>query len=166
MNVCSVYQHLQKDKQRKQRHSLKLGKKRRKSSKRNYYIISSRVIIKAIIIIVGTSLPEIAWSAWMSASSFAGSPRCAFTLTRNVAAPAAVLFRRSSIASNKMSASGDTPEWTFQQIDFVAARRDAVAEDDICNKLERLIIHARKRDQIPVAHVLRICEARDIVFRS
>ena len=115
---------------------------------------------------VGTSLPVIALSAWMSASSFAGSPRCAFTLTRNVAAPAAVLFRRSSIASNKMSASGDTPEWTFQQIDFVAARRDAVAEDDICNKLERLIIHARKRDQIPVAHVLRICEARDTVFRS
>jgi len=37
--------------QRKQRHSLKLGKKRRESSKRNYYIISPRVIIKAIIII-------------------------------------------------------------------------------------------------------------------
>ena len=53
---------------------------------------------------VGTSLPEIALSAWMSVSSFAGSPRCAFTLTRNVAAPAVVLFRSSSIASNKMSA--------------------------------------------------------------
>ena len=51
MNVFSVFQHLQKDKQRKQRHSLKLGKKRRESSKRNYYIISPRVIIKAIIII-------------------------------------------------------------------------------------------------------------------
>ena len=47
----SVFHHLQKDKQRKQRHSLKLGKKRRESSKRNYYIISPRVIIKAIIII-------------------------------------------------------------------------------------------------------------------
>ena len=33
---------------------------------------------------VGTSLPEIALSAWMSASSFAGSPQCAFPLTRNV----------------------------------------------------------------------------------
>jgi len=55
---------------------------------------------------VGTSLPEIALSAWMSASSFAGSPRCAFTLTRNVAVPAVVLFRSSSIASSKMSASG------------------------------------------------------------
>jgi len=41
---------------------------------------------------VGTSLPEIALSAWMSASSFAGSPRRAFTLTRNVAAPAVVLL--------------------------------------------------------------------------
>jgi len=46
----NVFHHLQKDKQRKQRHSLNLGKKRRKSSKRNYYIISQRVIIKAIII--------------------------------------------------------------------------------------------------------------------
>jgi len=42
----SYYEHL-----RKQRHSLKLGKKRRESSKRNYYIISPRVLIKAIIII-------------------------------------------------------------------------------------------------------------------
>ena len=46
----SVFHHLQKDKQRKRRRSLKLGKKRRESSKRNYYIISPRVIIKAIII--------------------------------------------------------------------------------------------------------------------
>ena len=55
---------------------------------------------------VGISLLEIALSAWMSASSFAGSPRCAFTLTRNVATPAVVLFRSSSIAPNKMSPSG------------------------------------------------------------
>jgi len=55
---------------------------------------------------VGTSLPEIALSAWMSASSFAGSPQCAFTLFRNVAATADVLFRSSSIASSKLSASG------------------------------------------------------------
>jgi len=47
---CFLVFHLQKDKQRKQRHSLKLGKKRQESSKRNYYIISPRVIIKAIII--------------------------------------------------------------------------------------------------------------------
>ena len=51
----SAFHHLQKDKQRKQRHSLKLGKKRRESSKRNYYIISPRVIIKAIIIIFSPS---------------------------------------------------------------------------------------------------------------
>jgi len=50
----SVFHHLQNDKQRKQRHSLKLGKKRRESSKRNFYIISPRVIIKAIIIIIYT----------------------------------------------------------------------------------------------------------------
>ena len=55
---------------------------------------------------MGASLHEIALSAWMSAFSFAGSPRCAFTLTKNVAAPAVVLFRSSLIASNKLSASG------------------------------------------------------------
>jgi len=55
---------------------------------------------------VETSLPEIALSAWMSAYLFAGSPRYAFTLTRNVAAPAVFLFRSSSIASSKMFASG------------------------------------------------------------
>jgi len=47
----SVFHHPQKDQKRKQRYSLKLGKKRRESSERNYYIISPRVIIKAIIII-------------------------------------------------------------------------------------------------------------------
>ena len=62
---------------------------------------------------VGTSLPEIALSAWMSASSFAGYPRSAFTLTRNVAAPAVVLFRSSSIAPSKMSASGAPTNVTF-----------------------------------------------------
>jgi len=45
---------------------------------------------------VGTSLLEIALFAWMLASSFAGSPRCTFSLTRNVAAPAVVLYQSSS----------------------------------------------------------------------
>ena len=45
-----VFDRYAKDKQSKQRHWLKLGKKRRESSKRNYYIISPRVIIIAIII--------------------------------------------------------------------------------------------------------------------
>jgi len=59
MNVFPVFQHLQKDKQRKQRHSLKLGKKRRENSKHNYYIISPRVIRKAIIIIKPKSATSI-----------------------------------------------------------------------------------------------------------
>ena len=46
-----LFHHLQKDKQRKQRHTLKLGKEGQERSKRNYYIISPRVITKAIIII-------------------------------------------------------------------------------------------------------------------
>ena len=54
----------------------------------------------------GNSLQlDIALSAWMLASSFAGSPLCVFALTRNVAAPAVDLFRSSSIASSKTSAS-------------------------------------------------------------
>ena len=62
---------------------------------------------------MGTSMLVIALSAWMSASSFAGSPQSAFTLTRNVAAPAVVLFRSSSIASSKMSASGASTNVAF-----------------------------------------------------
>jgi len=64
MHVFSVFQHLQKDKQRKQRHSLKLGKKRRESSKRNYCIISPRVIIKAIIIIMHFGTGVLGTGAW------------------------------------------------------------------------------------------------------
>ena len=52
-----------------------------------------------------TSLLEIAWSVQMLVSSFPGSFRCAFTLIRNIAAPAAVSFWSSSIASRKMSGS-------------------------------------------------------------
>ena len=65
---------------------------------------------------VGTSLLEIALSAWMLSSSFAGSPRCAFTLTRNFAAPAVFVFFGSSlIASSKMSASG-APTYIAQRL--------------------------------------------------
>jgi len=41
------------------------------------------------------------------------------------------------------------PEWTFEQINFVAGRRGAVAvEDDFYNKLEKLNVQAGKRDKI------------------
>jgi len=42
----------------------------------------------------------------MSAPSFAGSPRCALTLTKKVAVPAAILFRSISMAAARISASG------------------------------------------------------------
>jgi len=58
------------------------------------------------------------------------------------------------------------PEWMFEQINFVAGRRGAVVEDDFYNKLEKLNVHAGKRDKILLAHVLRICEAHDTVMRS
>ena len=49
------------------------------------------------------------------------------------------------------------PEWTFEQINFVAGRRGAVVEDNV---------QAGKRDKILLAHVQRICEAHDTVMRS
>ena len=48
------------------------------------------------------------------------------------------------------------PEWTFEQINFVAGRRCALMEDDFYNKLEKLNIHARKKDKILLEHVQRI----------
>jgi len=58
------------------------------------------------------------------------------------------------------------PEWTFEQINFVAGRRGAVVEDDFYNKLEKLNVQAGKRDKILLSHVQRICEALDTVMRS
>jgi len=58
------------------------------------------------------------------------------------------------------------PEWTFEQINFVAGRRGAVVEDDFYNKLEKLNVQAGKRDKILLAHVQRICEAHDTIMQS
>jgi len=49
---------------------------------------------------------EIALSARMSAPSFTGPPWCAFTLTKKVAVPAAILFHSISMADARISASG------------------------------------------------------------
>ena len=69
---------------------------------------------------------------------------------------------RSIIEAFKAAA----PEWTFEQINFVAERRGAVVEDDFYNKREKLNVQAGKRDKILLAHVLRICEAHDTVMQS
>ena len=58
------------------------------------------------------------------------------------------------------------PEWTFEQINFVAGRRGAVVEDDFYNKLEQLNVHAGKKDKILLSHVQRICEAHDTVIQN
>jgi len=55
---------------------------------------------------VGTSLLEMTLSARMSAFSFAGFPRCAFTLSRIITAHLVVRVWSSLIASRKMSGSG------------------------------------------------------------
>jgi len=57
------------------------------------------------------------------------------------------------------------PEWTFEQINFVAGRCDAVVEDDFYNKLEKLNVRAEKKE-ILLAHVQRICNALETVMRS
>ena len=48
------------------------------------------------------------------------------------------------------------PDWTFEQINFVAGRRGAVVEDDFYNKLKKLNVQAGKRDKILLVHVQRI----------
>ena len=58
------------------------------------------------------------------------------------------------------------PEWTFEQINFVARMRGTVVEDDFYNKFEKLNVQAGKKDKILLAHVQRICEAHDTVIRS
>jgi hypothetical protein len=58
------------------------------------------------------------------------------------------------------------PEWTYEQIDFVAGRRGAIVEDDFYNKLVRLSVQAGKEDKILATHVQRICETHDTVIRS
>jgi len=58
------------------------------------------------------------------------------------------------------------PEWPFEQINFVARRRGAVAKDDFYNQLERLNVQADKRGKILAAHVQCICEAHDTIMRS
>jgi len=58
------------------------------------------------------------------------------------------------------------PEWTFEQMNFVAERRGAVVEDDFYNKSKRLTAQAGKMHTILAAHVQRICEAHDTVMRS
>ena len=47
---------------------------------------------------------------------------------------------RSIIDSEALKAAA--PEWTFEQINFVAGRRGAVLEEDFYNKLERLNVQA------------------------
>jgi len=55
------------------------------------------------------------------------------------------------------------PNWTFEQINFVAGRCGAVVEDDFYKKLERLNVQAGKKNKILAAHVRRICKAHDTV---
>ena len=50
------------------------------------------------------------------------------------------------------------PEWTFEQINFVAGRRGAVVEDDFYNKLDKLNVQAGKKDKILLAHVRRLAK--------
>ena len=70
------------------------------------------------------------------------------------------------LASIIVALKAAAPEWTFQQISFVAGRRSAVVEDDFYNKLEKLNVQAGKKDKILLAHVQRICEVHGAVLRS
>jgi len=47
-------------------------------------------------------------------------------------------------------------EWTLEQINFVAGRRGAVVEDNFCNKIEKLNVHAGEKDKLLCC---RMCNA-------
>jgi len=70
----------------------------------------------------------------------------------------------NTTASSRLKVAA--PEWTFEQINFVAVRRGVVVEDHLFNKLDRLSVQAGKKDQILAAHEQRICEAQDTIIRS
>ena len=75
-----------------------------------------------------------------------------------------MLLQHRSIINKALRAAA--PEWTFEQINFVAGRRGAVVDDNFYNKFERLNVQAGKKNKILAAHVQRICEAHDTVMRS
>jgi hypothetical protein len=73
-------------------------------------------------------------------------------------------FKRSSVKSNSFlrvkeheaieqhksiieALKAAAPEWTFEQINFVAGRRGAVVEDNLYNKLEKLNVQALENGQ-------------------
>ena len=73
-------------------------------------------------------------------------------------------FKRSSVRSNSFlrvkeheaieqhksiieALTAAAPEWTFEQINFVAGRRGAVVEDNLYNKLEKLNVQALENGQ-------------------
>jgi len=58
------------------------------------------------------------------------------------------------------------PEWTFEQINFVAGRCGTVVENNFYKKLEKLNVQTGKRNKILLAHVQCICKAHDTVMRS
>ena len=75
-----------------------------------------------------------------------------------------MLLQHRSIINKALRAAA--PEWTFEQINFVAGTRGAVVENAFYNRLEKLDVRAGKRDKILLAHVQRICEAHDTAMRS
>ena len=71
------------------------------------------------------------------------------------------LTRNTKVSSRR---SKRLPRNRFEQINFVAGRRGAVAEDDFYNKLERLSVQAENKNKILASHVQRRCEAHDTVM--
>ena len=70
-------------------------------------------------------------------------------------------------ASRVQALKAAAPEWTFEQINFVAGRRGAVAdsEDDFYNKCSKGSVYKQEKKSVS-SQVQRICEAHDTVMRS
>ena len=59
-----------------------------------------------------------------------------------------------------------TPEWEFDQINFVVGNRGSVVESDFYTKLKKLDIQEGKKDKIFADHVTQVCEAHYQVIVS
>jgi len=59
-----------------------------------------------------------------------------------------------------------SPEWEFEQINFVVGNRGSVVESDFHTKLKKLDIQEGKKDQPFADHVTQVCEAHNWVIVS
>jgi len=70
--------------------------------------------------------------------------------------------RKSIIGALKAA----TPEWEFEQINFVVGNRGSVVESDFYTKLKKFDVREEIEDKLFANHVTQVCEAHNRVIVS